>query len=377
MLCVEKQPALTSSQRKHWWGIGKSAIVGPMKWSGVALIAVAMTTSSARAQGGPWTGGVPHVDTEDAPSLRVNLIGDPAWREATIYLPPGYRTSSGTRYPVVYLLHGFDADHRAFMRGPYQNMNVRISMDSLISAGAVREMIVVMPNARSFFNGSFYMNSPVTGNWEDFIVKDLVRHVDRKYRTVPSRTGRGITGHSMGGFGALRIAMRNPDVFSAVYALSPCCLAEMNYPERRPAWKVAIALRERSEYRRAGFTANLLYAMAAAYSPNPGRPPFFADLPYRLDGDSLVAVPEILAKWKGPIAMAESHISALKRLKVAFDAGDADALTDIPVNVRALDSLLTAHGVPHAAEVYQGTHGSRIRSRMEAKVFPFFSGTLR
>ena len=336
-----------------------------------------MTATPAGAQRSPWTGGVTHVDTVDAPSLRGNLIGDPDRREATIYLPPGYRTNRTKRYPVVYLLHGFAADHRAFMRGPYQNLNVRISMDSLIGAGAVREMIVVMPNADTFFGGSFYMNSPVTGNWEDFIVKDLIAHVDRKYRTIRSRRGRGITGHSMGGFGALRLAMRNPDVYSAVYAMSPCCLAEMNYPERRPAWKVAIRLKDRSEYERAGFTANLLYAMAAAYSPNPDRPPFFADLPYRVEGDALIAVPEVLSKWRGPHAMAASHIDALKRLEIAFDAGDADALTDIPVNVRALDSLLTAHGVAHTAEVYSGTHGSRIRSRIETKVFPFFSRTLR
>jgi S-formylglutathione hydrolase len=341
------------------------------------LLAAAMTAPTAGAQRSSWTGGVTHVDTVDAPSLRGNLIGDPDRREATIYLPPGYRTNSTKRYPVVYLLHGFDASHRAFMRGPYQNLNVRLSMDSLIGAGAIREMIVVMPNADTFFGGSFYMNSPVTGNWEDFIVKDLVAHVDRKYRTIRSRNSRGITGHSMGGFGAFRIAMRNPDVYSAVYALSPCCLAEMNFPERRPAWKVAIALKDRSEYARAGFTANLLYAMAAAYSPNPERPPFFADLPYRLEGDSLVAVPDVLSKWRGPLAMAASHIDALKRLEIAFDAGDADALTDIPVNVRALDSLLTAHRVAHMAEIYSGTHGSRIRSRIETRVFPFFSRALR
>ena len=343
----------------------------------VGVMAIGATGIDLEAQATTWRGGVTHVDTVQAPSLRGNLIGDPVWREATVYLPPGYKTNRSKRYPVVYLLHGFAADHRAFMRGPYQNLNVRLSMDSLIDAGAVREMIVVTPNARTFFDGSFYINSPITGNWEDFITRDLVGHIDRKYRAIRDRSGRGITGHSMGGFGALRIAMRHPDLFSAVYALSPCCLAEMNYPERRAAWKVAIGLKDRSEYRRAGFTANLLYAMAAAYSPNPERPPFFADLPYRLEADSLIPVADVLNKWQGPLAMAASHIDALKRLDIVFDAGDADALTDIPINVRALDSLLTAHGVDHTAEIYPGTHGSRIRSRIETKVFPFFSRELR
>ena len=330
------------------------------------------------AQATAWRGGVTHVDTVQAPSLRGNLIGDPSWREATVYVPPGYGSSRTKRYPVVYLLHGFAADHRAFMSGAYQNLNVRISMDSLIEGGSVREMIVVTPNARNFFDGSFYMNSPVSGRWEDFIVRDLVSHVDRKYRTIPDRSARGIAGHSMGGFGALHIGMRNPDMFSAVYAMSPCCIGRMDGRERTAGWKAAIGVKSRADYAKAGFTANLIYALASAFSPNPDRPPLFADLPYRLEGESLMADSAVLRRWSfGPLAMAITHIDALKRLAIAFEAGDADGLTDIPVNVRSLDSLLTANDVPHAFEIYPGTHGSRIRSRLETKVFPFFSRELR
>ena len=343
----------------------------------IALVVLAFVAQAAHAQAGAWNGGVTHVDTVVAPSLRENLIGDPAWREVTVYLPPGYSKQKSNRYPVVYLLHGFAADHRAFMNGQYQNLNVRISMDSLIRAGAAKEMIVVMPNARNFFDGSFYANSPVTGKWEDFIVRDLVSHIDRRYRTIRSRTARALTGHSMGGYGALRIGMRHPDTFSAVYALSPCCLASMDASERRHGWKAAARLTEKSDYARAGFTANLLYAIATLYSPNTAKPPFFADLPYRLEGDSLVTVPDVAAKWRaGPLLMAESYMANLRRMSIAFDAGTADGLTDIPVNVRALDSLLTAHDIPHMAELYEGDHGNRIRARLEGKVFPFFSKLL-
>jgi hypothetical protein len=74
--------------------------------------------------------------------------------------------------------------------------------------------------------------------------------------------------------------------------------------------------------------------------------------------------------------MAATKIAALRRLEIAFDAGTRDALTDIPPNVRALDSLLTANGVRHSAELYDGTHGSRIRERFETKLLPFFSRAL-
>ena len=341
-------------------------------------ISASLFAAPVGAQSWSWDGGVTHVDTVDAPSLRGNLMGDASRRAVTIYLPPGYSTQRTKRYPVVYLLHGFAADHRAFMKGAYQDLNARISMDSLIRAGASREMIVVTPNARNFFDGSFYANSPVTGRWEDFIARDLVSHVDRKYRTIRGRNGRGITGHSMGGYGALHVAIRNPGTFSAVYALSPCCLAKMDGPERTAGWKAAVRLTERDDYAKAGFTANLLYAVSALYSPNPDKPPFFTDLPYRLEGETLVPVPEIAAKWNdGPLAQVPSRIGAMKRLAIAFDAGTADGLTDIPINVRTLDSLLTAHGVPHTAELYQGDHGNRIRERLESKVFPFFSRVLR
>ena len=324
-------------------------------------------------------GGVTHVDTVPAPSLRNNLLGDPDWRLATVYLPPGYSKNAHKRYPVVYLLHGFDADHRAFMRGAYQNLNVRISMDSLIKGGLVSEMIIVTPSARDAFDGSFYANSVTTGNWEDFIVRDLVAYMDRKYRTVKNRSGRGLAGHSMGGFGAIRVGMRHPEIFSALYALSPCCLSEgksMTAADERN-WKIALGLTERSQFAKAGFIPSIYYALAGVYSPNPQKPPFFVDLPMRLSGDSVVPDPAVGSKWsETPLVMVPSHVANLRRMAISFDAGTADGFRDIPVNVAKLDTMLTALGVPHEAELYEGTHGSRIRSRLESNVFPFFSRVL-
>ena len=340
-------------------------------WTFLLVCAAAL---ELHAQGG----GVTHVDSVPAPSLEANLLGDPAWRQATVYLPPSYSKSS-KRYPVVYLLHGFDADHRAFMRGAYQNLNVRISMDSLIKAGRTREMIVVTPNARDFFDGSFYANSVTTGNWEDFIARDLVSYMDRRYRTVRNRSARGIAGHSMGGYGAIRVGMRHPETFSAIYALSACCLAQYDSIPTAGvrSWKGALALSERDQFAKAGFISKILYEIAGVYSPNPSKPPFFVDFPYRLDGDSLVLVPDVAVRWAAtPMSMVPQYADGLRRMQIAFDAGTADGFKDIPANVTRLDSVLTSLGIPHAAELYDGTHGSRIRSRLESKVFPFFSKAL-
>src|SRR5579863_2847827 len=86
-------------------------------------------------------------------------------------------------------------------------------------------MILVMPNAYTLYQGSMYSNSVTTGVWEDFVVRDLVSYVDSHYRTIPARESRGLAGHSMGGFGTIRLGMKFPEVCSSNYILSSCCLS--------------------------------------------------------------------------------------------------------------------------------------------------------
>ena len=132
-----------------------------------------------------------------APSLKGNLLGDPTEQPAYVYLPPGYEGST-KRYPTLYLLHGFTSNSSVWINGQYQGMRLQTLMDDLIKNGKVREMIVVAANGSNAYKGSFYANSVVTGNWEDFIVRDLVNYVDTNYRTSRRAESRGIAGHSMG-----------------------------------------------------------------------------------------------------------------------------------------------------------------------------------
>ena len=147
-----------------------------------------------------------------APSLANNLLGDPAQLEVEILLPAGYETS-GRKYPAVYVLAGWndDAGFMAYQLGK--------GLKSAVAPEA--EVIYVMVGGSNALGGSFYVNSSVTGNWEDAIANDLVTFVDGAYRTLPAAASRGMAGHSMGGFGALSIALHRPDVFGAVYAMSP------------------------------------------------------------------------------------------------------------------------------------------------------------
>ena len=130
--------------------------------------------------------------TIPAPSLKGNLLGDPTQQKVYIYLPPGYDTTPTKRFPTLYLLHGFLSSSTVWVTGSYQGLNLQTLMDELIKSGKVREMIVVAANGNNSYGGSFYTNSTVTGNWDDFITHDLVGNIDANYRTIPRPESRGI-----------------------------------------------------------------------------------------------------------------------------------------------------------------------------------------
>ena len=156
-------------------------------------------------------------------ALKSNLLGDPAESRVAVYLP------QASQLPSAAISHHVSAPrisdrHRDLTRG-FQSKALSVTMDNLIARGVTREMIVVVPSGRNGYFGGFYTNSPVGGGWEDYIARELVSWIDAKYRTIPNARSRGIVGHSMGGYGALMLAMKYPDVFGAVYAMSPCCLS--------------------------------------------------------------------------------------------------------------------------------------------------------
>ena len=144
-------------------------------------------------------------------------------REIWIYLPPSYERDRTRHYPVLYLLHGMTSHPREWLDGSYQGFDLRVAMDSLARLG--HEYLIVTPYADNAWGGPFYVNSVAFGRWDDFVGRELVGYVDGKYRTMRDRRHRGIAGQSMGGFGALSLAINHSATFANVYAMSPCCLA--------------------------------------------------------------------------------------------------------------------------------------------------------
>jgi S-formylglutathione hydrolase FrmB len=314
-----------------------------------------------------------------SPSLEHNLSRDSPDQEVAIYLPAAYRSEPERRFSTIYFLHGF-ADTRV------QDVikMLQSSMDRLIANKAIEPMIVVAPNGLNRYQGSFYTNSAVTGNWEDYIVQDVVGYMDAHYRTLPEANARGIVGHSMGGYGSLMLAFRHPDVFGYVYAMSPCCeelTADLG--PSNPAWGRIASIKSVDELPGLldrEFLLVVFIAMDAAFAPSPANLPLLGDPPFRIAGGQRVPDPSVLAKFQSKLLIPAVPLllPTIRKLKgIYIDYGAEDEFSHIPLGVQRLSAELSNLGVPHILEVYEGDHGDRARERVETRVLLWFSTQLR
>jgi S-formylglutathione hydrolase len=339
-------------------------IAGALGW-------IWLQTSARAATNADKKGAVETIKVHGK-SLEGNLEGDSPDRDVFVYLPPSYATDKNRHYPVVYFLHGYGVKAEAY----WTLMTVPATADKEMTDGTIHEMILVNPDAYTIYSGSMYSNSPTTGDWETYITHDLVDYIDSHYRTIANRDSRGLAGHSMGGYGTLRIAMKYPQVYSSIYAMSSCCL--MNNPgaprppARAPEQNQDKGAKAAPAGVRPGVFANVFSAEAAAWSPNPQNAPRFFELPT----ENGTVRPEIAAKWlaNSPLAMVDQYVSNLKEYRAfMLDVGLQDGLAD---SNKEMDASLTQVGVPHKFETYEGDHMNHVKDRFEASVLPFFSQNL-
>ena len=315
------------------------------------------------------------------PASLANQAGESTTRRATIYLPPGYDDEPDRAYPVIYYLHGFTwSDSLNLVVSRFDTL-----FDHAIRKGFIPPVIIVNADHHTRYRGSWYTNSSFTGNWDDFVTRDLVEHMDRNYRTLPHPQSRGVTGHSMGGYGALRLGMLHPDVFGIVYALSPCPLdldvelgASSEWYRRLPEIEDRETLIEGWNE----FGANVLVSMGQAWTPNPKKPPFYADVPFGYVNDSLVVNDEVVAQWKEqmPLNMAvryRENLARLTALKIEWGRNDE---FDLALGGRKFSEQLEALGIHHYAEEFLGKHSDQLNQaygRLTYEVLPFFSHHLQ
>jgi enterochelin esterase-like enzyme len=311
-------------------------------------------------------------------ALEGNLEGDVVDREAIVFLPPSYEKEKHRHYPVVYALHGFFIGAAQWTG----EIHVPQTIEGAFAQG-VKEVIVVLPDSKTIYNGSMYSSSVTTGDFENYVAHDVVGYIDAHYRTIPERASRGLVGHSMGGYGASRIGMKHSDVFGALYIMSPCCMSPMGLggPGLTDRMKeMAIANEKKIDEAKSpseaaaalpGFGVAQL-AAAAAWAPNPKNPPLYLDLPTK-DG---VPVPEVQAQFaaNAPLIFVHQYIGSLKQYRaIAMDVGDQDGLR---TDAGKLHDIFDNYGIANSFEIYPGTHTSAVADRFQNHVLPFFSKNL-
>jgi len=349
--------------------LGKLARVA----AGILLAAMGLASAPAAAQVQteipPVVAGAKPVVIErikvHSAALEGNLEGNSADRDVLVVLPPSYRANPGRRYPVVYALHGYFIGAEQWI----QEIHVPQVVEGAFGNG-VPEMIVVLPDSKTVHLGSVYSTSVTTGDFENFIARDLVAYVDQHYRTIPRRESRGLAGHSMGGYGTTRIGMRHADVFGALYIMSPGGLGGRPIGTPDPAVIATISgLSSPADPSSVPTMQRGLLAMSSAWSPNPNKPPLYFDLPYDADGKPNDSV---LARWtaNSPFAMLDQYVPNLRRYAaIAIDVGDRDGLKS---DSERLHARLLEYGIANSFEVYSGDHTSAVAFRFQDHVLPFF-----
>ena len=314
--------------------------------------------------------------TIHSPGLERNLLGDAADQPVSIYLPAAYAAEPDRRFPVLYFLHGFSDPtprHDAAV-------GMRAAMDPLIASGAAQPFIIVLPNCLNKYRGCFYVNSATTGNWDDYVTKDIVAYVDTHYRTLATRDHRAIAGHSMGGFGALTLAFRHPDVFSAVYAMSPCCtdlIADLG--PSNIAWIAVRNMQSPDDVPAALHSGHFFEganaAMAAALAPDP-EAKIFGDLPFTGTGRELHTDDAAFSRiaMNMPANMVFPLLPNIAQLKGIFiEYGAQENFTHIIAGARETAERLSQAGISNTLEVFQGDHANHFNQRLGERVLPWIS----
>jgi S-formylglutathione hydrolase FrmB len=276
-------------------------------------------------------------------------------RAVQIYLPQGYNQQNTVKYPVIYFLHGAGENHTSYTE-------LFGILNNLIGNKLISPVIVVKPDGSiGPWAGSYFTNSELYGNFEDYIVFDLVEFIDSAYNTFSSRENRAIMGHSMGGYGAIKLALKHPDTYCGVVSHSgpldfnhfsdwiPKVLSENGGVPVR----VFVPSDER-------VMTLIFYSMAGAFSPNINSSPYPVDFPLDSLGNWIDL---IWNRWllHNPVLLAR-NINKDTSLAIFFDCGLQDEWGLYPFSTAFADSL-DKLGLVYEFQSFNGGHYNQFTQR--------------
>ena len=261
-----------------------------------------------------------------------------------VYLPEWYDpTDSTRRYPVVYFLHGWGYDQDDYME-------IETAWASSILNKTIDPVILVKPDGSSeTWKGSWYTNSEYYGLFEDYIVYDLMTYIDSAYNTIDAADKRSIMGHSTGGCGAVKLALKHPDVFRGVASHSGVLGFRSFYDSVFAA--VMRAYGGSGPFiPNPGSYTEVMFSSAAAFSPNLDYPPYFVDLPIDTSG---TLIDSTWGKWllHSPTYIAAQYARDADQI-IRFNCDTQDAYV-YPGNVAFADTL-DSLGVSFEFQSFQG-----------------------
>lgn len=307
-----------------------------------------------------------HVDVVESAALRGNPLGDPAARPLAVYTPPGYDPGGSARYPVLYCLHGYTGDVATLLSTrPWESSVVQWA-DKLIAGGRMPPVLLALVDGFTRLGGSQYVDSLHNGAYATYVVRDVVGHIDRGYRTVAREGGRAVFGKSSGGFGAMHLALAHPGMFAAFashsgdayfrYAHIPYFAAAQRTLEPFPNLETFVqAFEDRHKRPQAFYTTIEVLGYAAAYSP--AAPQAFAvDLPFdRATGELR---DDVFARWLAfdPAERVAGARPALECLRLRFlDCGRRDEYA-LDVGARVVAQRIRELGLDVRHEEFDDDH---------------------
>ncbi len=301
--------------------------------------------------------------TSDA--LAGNMLGDPTTRQVVVYVPHGH---DGAGLSLLVDLVGYTGSGLGHVNWKNFGENVPERLDRLIASGEMQPCVVAFPDCFTRLGGNQYINSAAMGNWEDFLIDEMLPAVETRFGCGGAGK-RGVFGKSSGGYGSISHAMRRADTWSAAACLSGDMAFELAYLTDMPATLRALAKTDLSIGKwMNSFEAKqkldskdievlMVFAMAATYDPDPE-----AYLGIRLPVDlETCALDETLwANWLAwdPVLLADQPevIANLKSLKALWlECGTVDQY-NLLYGARRLHKKLDAAGVAHTYEEFPDDH---------------------
>ncbi len=322
-------------------------------------------------------GRVVEIEIESQ-ALAKNLLGDPATRVVAVYLPPGY-DDGDERYPLFVDLVGFTGSGFAHLNWKPFGESVPQRLDRLVAEGRMGPVVAAFPDCFTSLGGNQYIDSAAMGNWESFLIDEMLPRLEADFRLRPGREHRAVFGKSSGGYGAIVHGLRRAEAWGAVACHSGDMAFDLCY---RPDFPKALnALAEHGGVE--GFLAHLdgaakiegdemhalmILAMAATYDPDPAAPKGIR-LPVDLDTCELDT--DRWQRWleHDPLHLVRkpaSHANLRSLLGVYVDCGSKDQY-HLVYGARAFRTALEAARIPHRYEEFDDDH-SDIDYRMDVSL---------